>query len=215
MEATIHVFTFREGLLGKLGHDLRFTLSRFNIKARGNEISASFEPASLHVDGAVIDGRLELGKLTAADKQKIQHSLCSDVLRTREHGEVRLVARITTRTAPYRIQGTLTLCGVAQTINVVLEEKGERLRGNIELSPSQWGVKPFRALGGALRVQDRVLVSIDASADWLHAGGELNPAVELSWAPRERMSIYPPRDRQSSRNLAPVLTDRPSRPGRA
>ena len=38
---------------------------------------------------------------------------------------------------------------------------------------------------------DKVLVNVDASADWLQAGAELNPAVQLVWAPKERPSVYP------------------------
>jgi polyisoprenoid-binding protein YceI len=208
MQATIHVFTFREGLLGKLGHDLRLSLSRFDIRARGSEIVAQFEPSSLSVDGAVVNGRVDASVPSAADRKKIHDTLCSEVLRTREHPEVRLQARTTSRVPPYRISGTLTLCGVSRTINLVLEDKGERLIGALEINPSHWGVKPYRALGGALRVSDRVIVSIDASADWLHAGGELNPAVELHWTSRERPSLYPPRAQLRSRLPRDLEPDR-------
>lgn len=193
MEATIHVFTYREGLLGKLGHDLRLSLTRFDIRARGSEIVAHFEPASLQVDGAVVNGRVDPSVPSPADRKKIHDTLCGEVLHTREYPEVRLVARAMSKVPPYRVSGTLTMHGVSRSINVVLEDKGDRLMGALELNPSHWGVKPYRALGGALRVQDRIVVSVDASADWLRAGVELNPAVELQWSSRERNSVYPPR----------------------
>jgi hypothetical protein len=208
MEATIHVFTFREGLLGKLGHDLRLSLSRFDIRARGSEIVASFEPGSLAVDGAVVNGRVDATVPSSADRKKIHDTLCGEVLRTREHPEARLVARTSSRVAPYRISGTLTLCGVSRAINMVLEDRRGRLIGALELNPSHWGVKPYRALGGALRVSDRIIVSIDASADWIHAGGELNPAVELHWTSRERPSLYPARAQLRSRMQRELEPDR-------
>lgn len=207
MEATIYVYTFREGLLGKFGHDLRLSLQRFEIKARGSDIVGEFSPRSLEVDGAMVNGRLDVNALSPSDKQKIHDTICQEVLRTREHAEVRLSARTTSSIAPYHITGQLTLCGVTRPVQLVLEERGDKLLGSLELTPSQWGVKPYRALGGALKVQDRVRVSIDASADWLKASGELNPAVELTWRPRERTSRYPTRDRASQ-----TERPRPSRP---
>jgi hypothetical protein len=191
MEATIHVFTYREGLLSNLGHDLRLTISRFRIEVRGNEVIATFDPSSLTVDGAVVSGRVDGAKLSDADKQKIHDIICQQVLRSKEHPEVRLSARVGTKSAPFRIDGSLTLCGTTRRVAVVLQEEGKRLRGSIELCPSQWGVKPFRALGGTLKVKDKVLVVLDVSADWLLTGAEPNPAVQLVWAPRERPSVYP------------------------
>jgi hypothetical protein len=61
--------------------------------------------------------------------------------------------------------------------------RGARLVGELELAPSQWGIKPFRALGGTLKVQDRIRVAVHANADWLATGAELNPAVQLVWQP--------------------------------
>jgi hypothetical protein len=191
MEATIQVFTYREGLLSNLGHDLRLTLQRFRVEARGSEILGTFESNSLSVDGAVVDGRVEAGKLSDADRQKIHDNMCREMLRTRDFPEVRLSARTTSKSAPFRIEGSLTLCGATRRIALVLNEQSGRLRGSVELVPSQWGVKPYRALGGALKVMDKVLVVVDASADWLATGAEPNPAVQLLWAPRERPSVYP------------------------
>ena len=191
MEATIQVFTYREGLLNKLGHDLRLTVHRFRIEARGSEVLATIDASSIQVDGAVVQGRLDPGKLSDADRQKIQDTLSREVLRTREFAEVRLSARTLSKSAPFRIDGNLTLCGATRRIAVVLQESDARLRGSFELVPSQWGIKPYRALGGALKVMDKVLVNVDASADWLQAGAELNPAVQLVWAPKERPSVYP------------------------
>jgi hypothetical protein len=59
--------------------------------------------------------------------------------------------------------------------------RGERLTGELEIVPSHWGIKPYRALGGTLKVQDRIRVAIQAAADQLGQGQELNPSVELVW----------------------------------
>jgi hypothetical protein len=189
MEANIHVYTFKEGLLSKLAHDLRLSVGRFEISARGTEVSARFEVPSLRVDGAMKDGRLSRSELSESDKQKIQDTLQRDVLRAREHGEVRFTGRTSSREPPFALEGELTLCGVARPISFLLLMRGDRLVADIDISPTVWGIKPFRALGGTLRLQDRVRVAIDASAEWLSHSAELNPAVQLVWTATTRPSV--------------------------
>ena len=118
-----------------------------------------------------------------SDREKISDNVQRDVLRANEFPSVTFVGRSNSRESPFAISGELTLLGVTKPFSLMLTQRGERLVGEAELVPSEWGVKPFRALGGTLRVQDRVLVRIDASGEWLQQGGELNPAVQLVWQP--------------------------------
>ncbi|MET0340592.1 MAG: YceI family protein [Polyangiales bacterium] len=197
MDATILIYTYKEGLLSKLAHDLRLTVTRFEIIARGTEVTASIAASSLRIDGVMKDGRLFRDALGGGDLEKIRDNM-RDTLRLGEHPEVRFVGRTGSREPPFSLSGTLTLAGVTQPFSTLLTLRDQRLLGDVEIVPSQWGIKPFRALGGALRVQDRVRVRIDASATWLDQAGELNPAVELVWQPatstpeRVKVSSRPP-----------------------
>lgn len=192
MDATIHVYTFKEGLLSKLAHDLRLSLGRFEITVRGTEVSGRFEVGSLRIDGAMKDGRLDRNELSESDKQKIRDTLLNDVLRARDYPDVRFQGRTSAREPPFPVQGELVLCGVTRPLATLLIARGERLEAEIELVPSQFGIKPFRALGGTLRVQDRVRINVAAGAEWLTHGEELNPAVELAWTASTRPSYRAP-----------------------
>lgn len=183
MDATIHLYTFKEGLLSRLAHDLRITATRFAIGALGTELSARIEVEGLRVDGAIKDGRLDRNELSEGDRQKIRDNMLRDVLRASDYPEVRFSGRTKGREPPFSIEGELTLCGVTRPLSFLLLVRDERLRGEVELTPTSWGIKPFRALGGTLRVQDRVRVAIEASGEWLAHGAELNPAVKLEWTP--------------------------------
>ena len=183
MDATIHIYTYKEGLLSKLAHDLRLTVTRFEIDARGTEVTASLQAGSVRVDGVMKDGRLLRDQLSPSDLGKIRDNMLRDVLRAGEHPEVRFVGRTASREPPFALSGELTLGGSTQPFATMLTLRGERLVGDAEIVPSQWGIKPFRALGGTLRVQDRVRLRIDASAEFLQHAGELNPAVQLVWQP--------------------------------
>jgi hypothetical protein len=191
MDAIIHAYTFKEGLLSKLAHDLRFTLTRFSISVRGQEITGRFALASLRVDGVMRSGKLERNELSPNDRERIQETM-QDVLRVRDHAEAKLSARLINAASPFLIEGQLTLFGETRPIQTRLELDADRLLGAITLVPSQWGIKPYRALGGTLKLQDRVRIAIDASADWMSGGVELNPSVELTWAPRSSRSSLRP-----------------------
>lgn len=192
MDAIIHVYTYKEGLLSKLAHDLRFTLARFSVSARGSEVSARFETGSLRVDGVMKAGKLERAELSTADREKI-HDTLKDVLGAREYGEARLNARLVTTQPPFLLEGQLTLKGDSRPVSLRLARDEDRLFGEMTITPSQWGIRPYRALGGTLKLQDKVRITIDASAEWLTHGGELNPAIELTWVARSsRSSMRPP-----------------------
>lgn len=191
MDATINAYTFKEGLLSKLAHDLRFTLTRFSISVRGTEITGRFALSSLRVDGVMRSGKLERNELSLNDREKIQETM-QEVLHVREHAEAKLTARLVNAAPPFLIDGQLTLRGETRPIEARLELDADRLLGSITIVPSQWGIRPYRALGGTLKLQDRVRISIDASADWMRGGVELNPSVELTWTPRSsRGSLRP------------------------
>ncbi|MFY0532582.1 hypothetical protein [Nannocystis pusilla] len=88
-KGSIHVFTFKDGLLARLAHDLRLSLGRFEIRREGTALSGRFWPATLKVDGVVgKDGRVDVDGLGAGDKAKIQRNITDEILLTAQHPEV-------------------------------------------------------------------------------------------------------------------------------
>jgi hypothetical protein len=179
MDASITLYTFKEGLLSKLAHDLRLSVTRFEIRARGTELTARFEPRSLRIDGVIKDGALQRTEPSESDRRKIQQIMLDEVLRADDYSEIKFVGRTPSVEPPFPVQGELTLRGVTRPVSTLLVLRGERLSAELEITPSQWGIKPYRALGGALKVQDRIRIAI--SAAWAPAGQELNPNVEIVW----------------------------------
>ena len=62
------------------------------------------------------------------------------------------------------MQGDLTLVGATRPIafDLVVGDGG-RLSGSTVITQSDWGIKPYSALFGALKVADEVEVALDAS----------------------------------------------------
>ncbi|MCY1005084.1 YceI family protein [Nannocystis pusilla] len=174
----IHVFTFKDGLLARLAHDLRLSLGRFEIRRDGTALSGRFWPATLRVDGVVgKDGRVDVDGLGAGDKAKIQRNITDEILLTAQHPEVSFTGALTPGGV---LDGRLVMLGRTAPVRAPVRVEGDRLRADFTLVPSQWGIAPYKALAGAIKLQDRIVVSLDLPADPT-AGGETTPDP-CTWA---------------------------------
>lgn len=153
------VFVYKDGLLSRLGHDLRLRLDRFVIEADGPAVTGRFFPDSLHVDTAMRDGIPRPGDLSSKDRQEIEQTIATRILLVDQHPVILLEAEAT-ELGPDRLQveGVLTLLGHSEKVSLSVSRSDGVLTGEVALVPSRFGIKPFRALMGALRLQDRVSV---------------------------------------------------------
>ncbi len=159
MVAEIQVFTFKDGLLARLAHDLRLSLRRFELRRAGETISGTFWPGSLVVDGAVSKGRVDATGLSEGDRRSIAGNI-AEVLQVGRFPEVTLTGQVTAG----RFAGTLTLVGRTLPIEAAVTTDGV-VRAEVVLVPSRWGIAPYRALAGAIKLQDRVVVRVVVPAD--------------------------------------------------
>jgi polyisoprenoid-binding protein YceI len=60
------------------------------------------------------------------------------------------------------VRGKLTIVGVDRPsmVELVLDEAGH-VTGKISVLQSEWGIKPYKALMGALKVRDEVEIVLD------------------------------------------------------
>ena len=162
--AKIQVFTYKDGLLARLAHDLRLSLGRFEVVREGDEIRARFWPGSLAVDGVVgRDGAVDTTALSDSDRKKITGNIAEHVLALARYPEATFTGKIVE--GERAVDGTLTLVGRTVPLRVEVRAANGRLTAEVPLVPSRWGITPYRALAGAIKLQDRVLVKIDLPAD--------------------------------------------------
>ena len=164
--AKIEVFTYKDGLLARLAHDLRLSLGRFEIVREGDEIRGRFWPGSLTVDGAIgRGGELDTRALSGSDRSKIAGNIAERVLDLARFPEAAFTGKLAAGEGTHTLEGTLTLVGRAVPLRVSVRAAGGRLLAEVLLVPSRWGIAPYRALAGAIKLQDRVLVKLDLPAD--------------------------------------------------
>jgi polyisoprenoid-binding protein YceI len=165
MDAQIHVYTFKEGFLSKLAHDLALSVTRFDIEVdAAGHVRARLDTRSLEVQGVMDKGALDRAVLSVGDREKIQQTMREEVLLTAQHSEALFEGQVRELSEGVQLNGSLRLRGREHPLQLELQRRGVRLRGELELVPSRFGIKPYRALGGALKVQDRVRIAIDAEA---------------------------------------------------
>lgn len=159
------VYTFKEGLLSRVAHDLKLTLQahRFVWCPRDETLTGRFQTDSLRVVCARVEGQDAPGTLSARDKEKIEETLRSEVLRTVRFPEARLNGTLRVERPSASFDGEFTLCGVTRPLKAkaTLDPTG----GGTwtlwwDLHQPSFGIKPYRAALGALKVQPDVRVCV-------------------------------------------------------
>ena len=59
------------------------------------------------------------------------------------------------------LSGELTIAGTTRPVDVALAVTGDRAKATLTVVQSEWGIKPFKALMGALKVRDAVDITLD------------------------------------------------------
>lgn len=160
-EGRVHVFTFKDGLLARAAHDLRLRVERFLVSVDEQRVTASFDADSLRVDGTMREGALDRQELSDKDKEQIERTTRDEILQASRHPKVVFEGTEQKEGDRHRVAGQLSLRGKKLPIELLVREEQGRLKGAVELEPSRWGIRPYKALLGAIKLQDRVRLELD------------------------------------------------------
>ncbi|MGW0633497.1 YceI family protein [Streptomyces sp. NPDC002758] len=159
--------TGRAGLGRKAGHDLTIEATRWSGQAvvtvadpDRSSVSVTVETGSLEVR----EGTGGLKPLTDTDRAEIKRTLADKaLLHTAEHPTITFRSTWITGTPQvFEIAGELTIKGRTHPVTVHGKGNGDGLlRGWATVTQSTWGIKPYTAFLGALRLTDDVRVEFD------------------------------------------------------
>jgi polyisoprenoid-binding protein YceI len=161
------VFTYKEGLLSTVAHDLKIRVTRFTIDAdeATRTIEAWFDARSLRVVCAMRDGVEARGELTAANKREIEGNIVRDVLDAATYPDIRFTGSAVEEGGErYVITGRLALHGRQRQIRAHVRRAGDRFIAEARVHQPAFGVRPYSALLGTLKVQPDVTVQISVPA---------------------------------------------------
>jgi len=161
-QARLTVRTGRSGAAAKAGHDLLIEVTSWRA-----EIDAAEDPAAttmqLSADSTslrVLEGTGGLQALGDDDKASIPKSIDDDVLK---RGAIEFQSSSVSADGDrLRVDGELELRGARRPVSFELHADADgRLTGSATLTQSDFGIKPYSTLFGALKVLDQVEVAID------------------------------------------------------
>jgi hypothetical protein len=165
--ASLELFTFKRGLLAAAGHDLCLVLGELQIELASGQVRARFALGSLRVLGAMRRGTLARDEPSEGDRRTILDTARREILNTDRHPHATLTGTLRPSAGRAELSGELELHGVKKpiTLDMSLAGASVALVVRTEIVPSRWGIEPYSALGGALKLQDRVQVVLTLDVD--------------------------------------------------
>jgi polyisoprenoid-binding protein YceI len=162
---TLSVRTSRTGAAAKAGHDLLIHVTAWDATLEVGEEPAQTTLA-LDADATSLRVREGTGGMQALgddDKANIQQTIDDDVLKRNDISFRSTEVQAAGDGNWISVRGELTLMGKARPIafDLAADDDG-KLTGSAVVKQTEWGIKPYSALFGALKVADEVEVAIDA-----------------------------------------------------
>jgi polyisoprenoid-binding protein YceI len=164
-QGRVALLTARDGLAAQAGHDLTIEISAWSGEVtvaddgQPTELSVKLDLNSL----VVREGTGGLKPLTDRDRREIAVT-SRKVLGVERHPEATFVASgfEPNSSGGGFIQGTLTLGGISRPLKLHVAKTGpESYHATASVRQSEFGIKPYTAFLGALKVSDAVGVTID------------------------------------------------------
>ena len=167
--AVCQIFTYKDGLLSGLAHDLRISVTSFVIDLGGADhfISARFDTRSLRVDCAMVNGRERPDVLSLREQDDINNNIIREVLHTDLYPEIVLISSaVSKQDSDYLVTGKLVLHGQTREISFVVRKEDKRQYvADVCLHLPDFGIVPFSTLFGAIRIKPDVLIHIVIPAE--------------------------------------------------
>ncbi|SLM31486.1 conserved hypothetical protein [Desulfamplus magnetovallimortis] len=166
----LFVYTYKEGVLSHAAHDLLLKATDFKIDLNipdGDFTSASLnmelKSDSIDVLYAMKEGKPQPNLLKKKDKSEIKAFMEKDVLHVSKYRTITFESiMIQQKETYYMVKGKLSLHGTVRIITFkVKSDDGKRFKGTVILAQTNFGIKPFNALMGALKVRNRVKIGFD------------------------------------------------------
>ena len=168
-ESTFTVQAFAEGLFSAFGHDPVIAINDFRGEVQF--VPGTFEAAALEM---TINSKALALSAEAKDKDRaeIETTMRDQVLEVEKYPEIVFsstnisASRLSGGRYRVRIIGDVSLHGAMQknvwiTSEATVDEEKLRARGEFSLKQTDFGIKPFSAVGGTIKVKNELKFSFD------------------------------------------------------
>jgi polyisoprenoid-binding protein YceI len=164
-DGTLLVRTGKGGAASKAGHNLLIEVERWGATAQlaGDLAQSTLELTADSTSFRVLEGTGGVKSLGADDKEGIAQTINQDVLKGTPISFKSTAVRPDSDTTLH-VTGDLELANGVNLVafDLTVSDDG-RVTGGATVKQTEWGMKPYSALFGTLKVADEVAVEIDAT----------------------------------------------------
>ena len=163
-QATLSIRTGRSGAAARAGHDLLIEVTSWKAtidvgpEAAQTSLTLTADARSLQVR----EGTGGMKALDDDDKDNIRQTIHDEVLKGTA---IEFASRAARDTADgLDVDGELELFGIKHPVSFVLAVgDADKISASARLRQSDWGMKPYSALFGTLKVADELTIELDGT----------------------------------------------------
>lgn len=151
--------SYKDGMGAKLAHDLVLRATNWsgtlNVDGSPSGCSAAVtvDPRSIEI----VEARGGVKSLSDKDRRDIDKNINEKVLETNKYPELRFESTSCTGAEPnLTAAGNMTIKGTTRPVNVDLNVDGTTVTAKTSISQKDFGIKPFSAMMGAIKLRDDV-----------------------------------------------------------
>jgi len=157
------IYSFKDGLLSKIAHDLKHRATRFSIDVdeQFRAVRATIDARSLQVECVMKEGVETENGISDGDKRKIETQIVEDVLDANQHPSIDFRSTAIQPVAEgYRIEGLVRMHGIEKPIVSLAQRVNGHYSADLTLHQPDFGIKPFSAMLGTLKIKPDVIVRL-------------------------------------------------------
>jgi polyisoprenoid-binding protein YceI len=167
----VSAYTFKSGLLSKLAHDLLIDVTDFKVNLdvpdggfASGSLGLEIQTNSLKVDCAMKDGERQPDTLKEKDIADIEADMAKKVLHPDKYPTAKFSSKtIQEKGDNYQVSGDLSLHGVTKSVDFDIDTSGGNLKGRFTILQKDYGIKPFSAMMGTLKIKNEMDIGFDLS----------------------------------------------------
>jgi len=151
----------------KLAHDLVLTANQWSGTLNVDADNPAASSAALSIDARSIDIVEASGGikgLSDKDRKDIGKNIDDKVLQTSKFSELTFQSTSVSGAEPnFNVAGDMTIVGNTRPVNVTLAVSGTDVTAKTTISQKDFGIKPFSAMLGAIKLRDDVEFELHVS----------------------------------------------------
>ncbi|GAA5111214.1 YceI family protein [Haloechinothrix salitolerans] len=165
--ARLLVMTSRTGLGARAGHDLTIEVTRWSARISVPEPDVTTSSVSVEADTDSFEVREGAGgvlPLSDSDRAEIERTIRDKILFPDRYPTITFTSTaVRAEGDEIEVDGDLTVMGVTHPLTARARLDDGTVHGRAAVTQTTWGIKPYSAFFGALRLADEVAVEIEGT----------------------------------------------------